>query len=120
MRRFKTTPQKKLIGMLILFVFIPLFLLWYVVFFLDNKPGLDTLIILGLIIVLALYFYFKYKKQIDAIASGKAQTPGPEEALAEEPLLDEEEFPESEEEFPEEPVEEELDLAPEKPLKKQK
>ena len=88
MRRFKTTPQKKLVGMLILFVFIPLFLLWYVVFFLDNKPGLDTMVILGLIVVLALYFYLKYKKQIDAIASGKKPEEEPEDALMDEEDLE--------------------------------
>jgi len=68
MRRFKGTPQKKFIGMLILFVFIPLFLLWYVVFFLDKKPSTETMIILGLVAVLALFLYWKYKKQLRAIA----------------------------------------------------
>ncbi len=96
MRKFKTTPQKKLVGMLILFVFIPLFLLWYIVFFLDNKPKPDTLIILGACIVLGLYFYRRYKKQIDALTGVK-------------PVLQEPPASEQTEEEVEEGLSEELD-----------
>ncbi len=102
MRRFKTTPQKKIAGMVILFVFIPIFILWYWIFFLDNKPGLDTGIILVAVGALLIYLYIKYKKQIDAVAS-KGDLPS--SAEAEEPVsLDGEEFDESGDEF-DEPVE---------------
>jgi hypothetical protein len=71
MRRFKTTPMKKLVGMLILFVFLPLFLLWYWVFFLGHKPGTDTMIILAAVAVLCAFLYYRYKKQA---ALAKAQS----------------------------------------------
>jgi len=71
MRRFKTTPKKKIAGMLILFVFIPIFLIWYWVFFLDNKPGLDTGIVIVAVAALLAYLYLRYKKEIEAIASPK-------------------------------------------------
>lgn len=108
MRKFKSTPQKKLAGMLILFVFIPLFLLWYVIFFLDNRPDIFTIAILASIAVLAFYFYRKYKKQIDAIAGPKPKEPA-------------EEMPEESEDIEEElPVEAEEELPEEIPAKKQK
>ena len=87
MHRFKTTPQKKLVGMLILFVCIPLFLLWYVVFFLGRKPGLDTLMLLAAVAVLASYLYYKYRKQVAELAqkAGVGETPAePVEDLPEE------------------------------------
>jgi hypothetical protein len=109
MRKFKTTPQKKMIGMLILFVLIPLFLLWYIVFFLDNKPKPDTLIILGACIVLGLYLYMRYKKQIDALAGAKPAQP--EQAATEGPEG-------AGEEFEEDLSDEELDEEVEEGLKK--
>lgn len=111
MRRFQTTPRKKLVGMLILFVFIPLFLLWYWVFFLGNRPGIDTIVIIACVAVLAAYFYLRYKKQINALAEGQAAEPEPEETA-----------PTAEEEFeqePEEPAEEEPE-EPAEPEEKQK
>ena len=45
MRKFKTTPQKKFVGMIILFVGIPLFLLAYILFVLNWRPGFDTVVI---------------------------------------------------------------------------
>jgi Ca2+/Na+ antiporter len=95
MRRFKTTPEKKTAGMVILFVFIPIFLLWYLVFFLDNKPGLDTGIIIVAVAALLIYLYLRYKKQVGAASQN------PEAALPPEADELDEEFPEGEE-----PVEE--------------
>ena len=102
MRRFQTTPQKKLIGMLILFVFIPLFILWYLIFFLDNKPDEATIAILVCIALLGIYFYRKYRKQIEALAAGVAPV---EEPVEEEGEGDELEL--VEERVEEEPIEEE-------------
>ena len=90
MKHFQTTPQKKFIGMLILFVFIPLFLLWYVIFFLDKKPDETTIAIIACIALLALYLYWKYKKQIDALGAGKAAEPVAAEESPEEAELPEE------------------------------
>ena len=85
MRRFKATPQKNLIGMLILFVFIPLFLLWYLVFFLDKKPDELTIAIIVCIVVLAAYLYLRYKKQIEALAvGGQGEPKQPAEEVSEE------------------------------------
>jgi len=106
MRRFKTTPQKKLAGMLILFVFIPLFLLWYGIFFLDNKPSPETLVIIVAVAVLGAYFYLRYKKQIQAIAAGQLPAQ-PADKFAETNESAEEELLE-EDESDEAPVEEEL------------
>ncbi len=82
MRRFKSTPQKKFIGMTILFVLIPLFLLLYVLFVIDWRPSSDTLIIAAAIAILFLYLYSRYKKQ----AAGQPATmpgepPGEETAV---------------------------------------
>ena len=108
MRRFQTTPQKKLIGMLILFVFIPLFLLWYLIFFLDNRPDEVTMVILVCIALLGIYFYRKYRKQIEALAAGVApvekpvgeqdEEAEPVEEQAEEPELVEEQGEDTESE----------------------
>lgn len=83
MRRFQTTPQKKLIGMLVLFVFIPLFLLWYLIFFLDNRPDEVTIAILVCIALLGIYFYRKYRKQIEALAAGVVPAAQPVEEQGE-------------------------------------
>ncbi len=101
MRKFKTTPQKKFVGMIILFVGIPLFILAYIFLVLKWRPGFDTVIISAAIAILALYFYLQYKKQL--ALQDKAQAPLAEESLGEEPLdeeplgeepLDEESLPE--------------------------
>ncbi len=105
MRKFKTTPQKKFVGMIILFVGIPLFLLAYILFVLNWRPGLDTLIIFVAIAILALYFYLKYKKQL--ALQGKAQVSLAEESLDKEPLDKEDELPGEGEFSKEELVEEE-------------
>lgn len=70
MRKFKATKQKKLIGMAILFMFVPLFLLWYWVFFLGHKPGTDTMVILAAVALLAVFLYFRYKKQLAKAQAG--------------------------------------------------
>lgn len=101
MRKFKTNPQKKLIGMAILFVFIPLFLLWYWVFFLGHKPGTDTMVILACVAALAAFLYLRYKKQL-----AKAQA---EPAEGEELPEEGEGLPEEEETEPEEGREEEAE-----------
>ena len=120
MRRFQTTPQKKLVGMLILFVFIPLFLLWYFIFFLGNKPGTDTIIILACVAILAAYFYLRYKRQIDALAAGQPAEELPEEAeeFAEAQVGEAEESVASDK-FDEEPVINDSDEL-EKPVPKSK
>ena len=91
MRRFKATPQKKLVGMLILFVLLPLFLLWYVIFFLDKRPGIDTIILIAAILLLAAYFYLRYKKQVKAFAASKqaGELPEQEEEFSEEEQVEE-------------------------------
>lgn len=75
MRKFKATPQKKLIGMAILFVFVPLFLLWYWVFFLGHKPGTDTMVIIACVAALAAFLYLRYEKQaaLAKVQSGPAE-----------------------------------------------
>lgn len=95
MRKFKATPQKKLIGMAILFVFVPLFLLWYWVFFLGHKPGTDTMVIIACVAALAAFLYLRYKKQA---ALAKTQFgPAEGEELPEEEPEDDEAEPEEEE-----------------------
>ncbi len=101
MRRFPSTPRKKAIGMFILFVFIPLFIAWYWVFFLDHKPGIDTLIILGAFAVLVVYLFFRYRGKAEALLFGKK--PPAEEAQMEEP------GEEGGEELPEEAESEEVE-----------
>ncbi len=120
MRRFQTTPRKKLVGMLILFVFIPLFLLWYWVFFLDNKPGPDTMVVIVCVAILAAYFYLRYKRQIDALAAGQPAEELPEDAEEfAEATVDEAEESVGSDKFDEEPVEDDSDEL-EKPVPKSK
>jgi len=113
MGKFKSTPQKKLVGMLILFVFIPLFLLWYLIFFLDNIPGYDTLIVLGCLALLIAYLYWKYRKQIKALAGEPVEEDdGIPEKISEDDLeeeLEEEELEEDLEELPEEEIADDLE-----------
>ena len=120
MRRFQTTPQKKLVGMLILFVFVPLFLLWYVIFFLDNRPDGVTIAIIVCIALVGIYFYRKYRKQIDALAAGQPAEELPEEAEEfDEAQVDEAEESVGSDKFDEEPVEDDSDEL-EKPVPKSK
>ena len=109
MRKFKTTPQKKFVGMIILFVGIPLFILAYIFLVLKWRPGLDTVVISAAIAVLALYFYLNYKKQL--ALQGKAEVPldeAPEGELSEEGELPEEELPDEGELSEEELVEDDI------------
>jgi len=99
MRRFKTTPQKKLLGMIILFVLIPLFLLWFTVFVLEKSPGLDTIAIIVAVALLAFWFYRKYKKQVDALSGAKQP---------EEPLEEDFSGEETEEDFPDKEIDEDF------------
>ena len=85
MRRFQTTPQKKLLGMTILFVFVPLFLVWYWVFFLNHKPGNDTIVILAAVVLLSAYFYLKNKKMVNEYIFGKKSEDEMAEQVSEEP-----------------------------------
>ena len=94
MRKFKATPQKKLIGMAILFVLVPLFLLWYWVFFLGHKPGTDTMAIIACVAVLAAFLYLRYKKQL---AKAQSMPTEGEELPAEGESLPEDDETESEE-----------------------
>ncbi len=84
MRKFKTTPQKKFIGMIILFVLIPIFLLAYVFLVIDWRPGADTIVIVAAIAILAFYFYTQYKKQL--ALQGKAEEPLTQKLVGEELL----------------------------------
>ncbi len=115
MRKFKTTPQKKFAGMIILFVGIPLFILAYIFLVLKWRPGFDTIVISSAIVVLALYFYLNYKKQL--ALQGKAKASVGEESLPEESLdkesLDEvplDEEPLAEEPMPEDPNAEDCEV----------
>ena len=63
MRKFKSTPQKKFLGMVILFAGIPLFLLLYALFITDWRPSTDTTVIVVALAAIFYYFYRKYKKQ---------------------------------------------------------
>ena len=105
MRKFKTTPQKKFAGMIILFVGIPLFLLAYIFLVLRWRPGFDTVIIFAAIAVLAFYFYLQYKKQL--ALQGKNEASPSEELLPEEDEISEEELIEEDEVLDEEPLPEE-------------
>ena len=85
--------------MIILFVLIPLFLFAYIFLVIDWRPGLDTVVIVAAVAILAFYFYTQYKKQL--ALQGKAEeplgeNPTAEEPLAEEPLSEEGEFSEEE------------------------
>ena len=119
MRKFKTTPQKKFAGMIILFVGIPLFLLAYIFLVLKWRPGFDTVIIFAAIAILAIYFYLQYKKQL--ALQGKDKAPTAEEPVAEEPVAEEPlgELPE-EDEISEEELIEEDKVFDEEPLPKEK
>ncbi len=64
MRKFKSTPKKKAIGMFIFFVFIPLFFIWFWVFALDNKPDQNTLVILGAFALLVAYLFLRYREKV--------------------------------------------------------
>jgi len=86
MRRFPSTPEKKSIGMFILFALIPLFIAWYWIFFLDHKPDSNTLIILGVFALLIGYIYYKYREKVEALLFGAK--PEPAEDPVEEPVED--------------------------------
>lgn len=119
MRKFKTTPQKKFVGMIILFVLIPLFLLAYIFLVIDWRPGLDTVVIVAAIAILAFYFYLQYKKQLTL--QGKAQVPLTEESLDDKPMDEEDALPEDGEFSKEELIEDDEALDetfPEKTPKK--
>ena len=73
MRRFEATPQKKFLGMVILFVFVPLFLVWYWVFFLGHRPGADTMVIIAACLLLAAYFYLKNRQMVNGFVFGKKE-----------------------------------------------
>lgn len=96
MRRFQPTPQKKLLGMAILFVALPLFLLWYWVFFLNHKPGADTMVILVAVALLSVYFYIKNRPMVNAFVFGKKPEDEMAEQLSEESPEDSEGFEDSE------------------------
>ncbi|MFA4855918.1 MAG: hypothetical protein WC634_05030 [archaeon] len=123
MRKFKATPQKKLIGMAILFVLVPLFLLWYWVFFLGHKPGTDTMAIIACVAVLAAFLYLRYKKQLAKAQSMPAEgesLPEDDETESEEKGGKEAEFEEGGEEGAEEDEIEEAESeeAPEEEVEK--
>ncbi len=118
MRRFETTPLKKLAGMVILFVFIPLFLVWYWVFFLGHRPGVDTSIIIACAVLLLVYSYLKYRRQLKHVGPQQVQA---EEEFPEEGLAEETPVEEAEEEFSEETENDEtLEQELKKPVNKQK
>lgn len=86
MRRFQATPQKKLLGMVILFVLVPLFLVWYWVFFLDHKPGNDTSIIIVASLLLAAYFYLKNRGMVNEFVFGRKKEDVMAEQASENPF----------------------------------
>ncbi|MBN2067925.1 MAG: hypothetical protein JW744_05650 [Candidatus Diapherotrites archaeon] len=123
MRRFKSTPQKKFIGMAILFVLIPLFLLFYALFIIDWRPRADTIIIVAAIAALFFYLYRRYKMQSaeQAELEGPMQPEEGEFSDSGEGSGDSEDLPVDSGEELEEPVDsDEFDEEPVKPVKKKR
>jgi len=128
MRHYQSTPEKKFLGMAILFFLIPVFLVFYVLFVINWRPSTDTIIIAVACALLGLFFYWQHKKKQAAIEAeaiqagqyaaeaGEDYEGGPLEEGEEGQL--EEDFPEElDEEAPEEELEEEYAAPAAKPKK---